>query len=1391
MTGTPEFASLVAVNIIIILVLSFLVMTTRTIGTDPRTWAFGTSTDDNPLILLDSACTGHIAGHTSFLTDITTTFPRIVRGANGISTSVTAGTFALIKVVMQVVPGAPFLLSQALMRDDYKISLIDDSKLYLLRHRGGERTLVFSLYDNVYPLVCVLDADGDVVYRHDKAARHTGGLDRILGLQELAPYTNAFATKSADRSQIRARELPHRADMSIETYTREEVKAACAARAFEKAFLCNGEAVKKLLSGGHLVGCDLAAKDIDRARKIWGAHVDRLMVNPFKSDSIPRVAKEGRTVPRGKLDQVAHVDILYLWGVGVCMFTVRPLCMTIAHLVANKGEAELTKALVTLTDRIKSGGFKIDEIHIDGEKGAAGRECFAKMAERGIRIIPGTRDDHVVIIERENASTRRRLVQLLLGLAFRMPPSWMSHAVTHVLDMKNFVHRSDQKSSEDTAAEMFLGRRFDVKEFYIRFGDYVLCKIPESARTDKGYHREECIFIRRDWLGDDKAVLFSLKTRKILFRKYSELSLLPTPSLAIEVINEIADSEIEKAGMDGDAFNFSKVPNDDERPIEDRLEDFMFEDLRYLYSNRGAARAYAEHDDESIDKSRALPPDARKRCGKAPQSDETFEIEALTGRRGRGKSKQYLVKWTGYPTNSNTWEPASALPPGLIEQFEHSRKGGALNAASTNVEDDENCEIEHPNDICEYEGPFEDDLLRARGERTYIVRMTDKPPRANFDALSVEHDVFIGSVELESPQPMYACAISANVSFDFDETSAPIDERSGSTSYNEKNELRRARRKFASLKAFYATSRTRNEGLVEAFNISMKDAFNSFPSETYESVYLEVKNVLTRTLRPIDSRRLTALQRKRAVACMLFLRIKTHTHTGDFLKLKSRLVACQNKSKQDPSQINHPSSPTVSSTALLTLLAVATSKGYVIASADVPAAYLFARRSKKSETVYAFLDRATTKIALDVQPELQALVDANGRLWGALDYSLYGLVESGYMWYQHVAMTLTSMGFLASDADPCIWIGTFRGEEIILSIYVDDFAAAARTRRILEAFFKELDKTYPGVSDSMSKENIVAYIGCSIDASEEGVTYVNQPEFTKNLVSDFNSGPYGPIKERTSPAPHDLMSIDEESPKLDNKGESYYRSMLMRTAFLVNMTRFDLKVPLMALSRRMHCASEQDMKRLKHLIGYIAKTPNFGLTIKPGAGDLHVFAYTDSAHATTYDLRSVTGGAIMASDDTGSATVYAKCSKQSIVAKSSMECEYIACSDVASQVIHVRNLLISLGIPQPPATIFVDNKSAIHVVKNGRSKAMLTRHIDIRRAWLTDRCEGDVDRDQELRIAYCPTESQVADILTKPLTGALLSRMTSWLLGWEPHPGPKLEKSGKEGANEQAKSSRK
>ena len=48
---------------------------------------------------------------------------------------------------------------------------------------------------------------------------------------------------------------------------------------------------------------------------------------------------------------------------------------------------------------------------------------------------------------------------------------------------------------------------------------------------------------------------------------------------------------------------------------------------------------------------------------------EEFEVKEILGHRHFGKSwrLQYLIKWKGYPTADNTWEPAGQiLAPDLI-----------------------------------------------------------------------------------------------------------------------------------------------------------------------------------------------------------------------------------------------------------------------------------------------------------------------------------------------------------------------------------------------------------------------------------------------------------------------------------------------------------------------------------------------------------------------------------------------------------------------------------------------------------------------------------------------------------------------------------------------------
>ena len=43
------------------------------------------------------------------------------------------------------------------------------------------------------------------------------------------------------------------------------------------------------------------------------------------------------------------------------------------------------------------------------------------------------------------------------------------------------------------------------------------------------------------------------------------------------------------------------------------------------------------------------------------EGEEEYEVEAIIAWRKRGRTRQYLIKWKGYPTSDNSWEPESNL----------------------------------------------------------------------------------------------------------------------------------------------------------------------------------------------------------------------------------------------------------------------------------------------------------------------------------------------------------------------------------------------------------------------------------------------------------------------------------------------------------------------------------------------------------------------------------------------------------------------------------------------------------------------------------------------------------------------------------------------------------
>jgi hypothetical protein len=116
----------------------------------------------------------------------------------------------------------------------------------------------------------------------------------------------------------------------------------------------------------------------------------------------------------------------------------------------------------------------------------------------------------------------------------------------------------------------------------------------------------------------------------------------------------------------------------------------------------------------------------------------------------------------------------------------------------------------------------------------------------------------------------------------------------------------------------------------------------------------------------------------------------------------------------------------------------------------------------------------------------------------------------------------------------------------------------------------------------------------------------------------------------------------------------------------------------------------------------------------------------------------------------GGAAISWSSKKQTTVALSSTEAEYIAASNAGKEAVWLRRLLTNLGIDSSQPTILhVDNQSAIAISKNPEFHDQ-TKHIEIRHHFLRQLVD-----EKYINPTYLPTGEQIADALTKGLSREL------------------------------------
>ncbi|GJZ47883.1 hypothetical protein Tco_0601715 [Tanacetum coccineum] len=137
----------------------------------------------------------------------------------------------------------------------------------------------------------------------------------------------------------------------------------------------------------------------------------------------------------------------------------------------------------------------------------------------------------------------------------------------------------------------------------------------------------------------------------------------------------------------------------------------------------------------------------------------------------------------------------------------------------------------------------------------------------------------------------------------------------------------------------------------------------------------------------------------------------------------------------------------------------------------------------------------------------------------------------------------------------------------------------------------------------------------------------------------------------------------------------------------------------------------------------------------------YLVAYSDSDYdGDNQDRKSTTGGCQFL----GRRLISWQCKKQTIMATSTTEAEYVAAASGCGQVLWIQNQLLDYGYNFMNTKIYIDNNSAICIVKNTVYHSR-TNHIDIRHHFIRDCYEKKL-----INVDHVHTDDNVADLLTKP-----------------------------------------
>jgi hypothetical protein len=227
-----------------------------------------------------------------------------------------------------------------------------------------------------------------------------------------------------------------------------------------------------------------------------------------------------------------------------------------------------------------------------------------------------------------------------------------------------------------------------------------------------------------------------------------------------------------------------------------------------------------------------------------------------------------------------------------------------------------------------------------------------------------------------------------------------------------------------------------------------------------------------------------------------------------------------------------------------------------------------------------------------------------------LNKSLYGLKQSGRMWYNRLKEFLLNKGYSNNDDCPCVFIRKSSTEFYIIAVYVDDLNIIGTELDINEV------RDYLKMEFEMKDLGKTKFcLGLQLEHLPTGIL-VHQSTYVQKILEKFNMNKYYPSKTlivvRTLENGSDPFQPRQEGEEV--LGSEYPNlSAIGVLMYLVNNTRPDIAFAVNLLARFSVAPTIRHWNGVKDVLRYLRGTPDLG-AFYPKNQDLSFTGYADAGY---------------------------------------------------------------------------------------------------------------------------------------------------------------------------------